>query len=185
MAAAVTLADAQIAVTVFEANTTLGGRARRVEVNGVALDNGLHILIGAYRETLRLIAQVHPDPQRALLRMPLAWHVHQHLQLRAPPLPAPLHLIAALLGARGANFAERWAAMRMMRALRATGFTLAQDITVDELLKRHRQGPTLTQHLWRPLCVSALNTPPDKASARLFLNVLRDGLNSARAGSDT
>jgi squalene-associated FAD-dependent desaturase len=184
MAAAVTLAAERIPVTLYEAGATLGGRARRVELNGVTLDNGLHILIGAYRETLRLIAQVHSTPATAMLRLPLDWNVHQHLHLRAPVLPAPLHLVAALLTAKGAPWSDRWAALRMMYALRKTGFQLPGDTTVAALLKAHHQGPVLTQHLWNPLCVSALNTPPDKASARLFLNVLRDGLNADRAGSD-
>jgi hydroxysqualene dehydroxylase len=184
MAAAVTLADRRVPVTVYEAGATLGGRARRVEINGVTLDNGLHILIGAYRETLRLIAQVHPAPAQPLLRLPLDWTMHGHLHLRAPKLPAPLHLAAALLTATGVNWHERWAAMRMMRALRSANFRLPHDTTVSALLASHAQGPLLTQHLWMPLCVSALNTPPQLASAQLFLNVLRDGLNAERAGSD-
>lgn len=184
MAAAVTLAEQNIPVTVFEAGPVLGGRARRVEINGTTLDNGLHILIGAYRETLRLIAQVHPSPATALLRMPLDWYVHQHLHLRAPKLPAPLHLAVALLTAQGTSLNESWHAVRMMHSLRAKKFRLPHDTTVSELLQNHTQGPVLTKHLWMPLCVSALNTPPDKASAQLFLNVLRDGLNADRAGSD-
>ncbi len=184
MTAAVTLAEHQVPVTVYEAGAILGGRARRVEINGVTLDNGLHILIGAYRETLRLIAQVQPLPASALLRLPLDWYLHQHLHLRAPRLPAPLHLAAALLTAKGASLSECWAAIHMMRALRSAKFRLPQDTTVSALLRSHAQGPVLTQHLWMPLCVSALNTPPDKASAQLFLNVLRDGLNTDRAGSD-
>ena len=184
MAAAVTLAEHRVPVSVYEAGPVLGGRARRVEINGITLDNGLHILIGAYRETLRLIAQVHPAPAGALLRMPLDWYLHQHLHLRAPRLPAPLHLAAALLTAKGATLKESWAAMRMMRALAATAFKLPRDTTVSKLLQTYTQGPVLTQHLWMPLCVSTLNTPPEKASAQLFLNVLRDGLNADRAGSD-
>ena len=184
MAAAVTLTEQGVPVTVYEAGTILGGRARRVEINDTTLDNGLHILIGAYRETLRLIALVHPSPADALLRLPLDWTVHQHLQLRAPKLPAPLHLAAALLTAKGANWRERWAAIRMMRMLRRTKFRLPHDTTVSTLLEKYAQGPVLTRHLWNPLCVSALNTPPDKASAQLFLNVLRDALNADRAGSD-
>ncbi len=184
MAAAVTLAEQRIPVTVYEAGAVLGGRARRVEINGVTLDNGLHILIGAYRETLRLIAQVQPTTANLLFRMPLDWHLHQHLHLRAPKLPAPLHLLMALFTAKGASLAERWAAARMMRALRAADFTLPRDTTVSELLKAYAQGPVLTQHLWMPLCVSALNTPAEIASAQLFMNVLRDGLSSDRAGSD-
>ncbi len=184
MAAAVTLAEKNVPATVYEAGATLGGRARRVDINGVTLDNGLHILIGAYRETLRLIAQVHPSLADALLRLPLDWHMHEHLHLRAPKLPAPLHLAVGLLSAKGASLRESWAAVRMMRALRSTRFQLPRDTTVSALLKTHAQGPALTQHLWYPLCISALNTPPDQASAQLFLNVLRDGLNADRAGSD-
>ncbi|HTD90726.1 MAG TPA: hydroxysqualene dehydroxylase HpnE [Burkholderiales bacterium] len=184
MAAAVTLAEQRVPVTVYEAGPTLGGRARRVDINGVTLDNGLHIFIGAYHETLRLIAQVHPAPADVLLRMPLHWYLHQHLHLRAPRLPAPLHLAAALLTAKGASLRERWAAVRMMRALRRANFRLPSDITVSKLLDTYVQGPVLTQYLWAPLCVSALNTPPSIASAQLFLNVLRDGLNANRADSD-
>ena len=58
MAAAVTLASNDISVEVFEAGKQLGGRARCIEYNGVQLDNGQHILIGAYSETLRLIRKV-------------------------------------------------------------------------------------------------------------------------------
>jgi len=184
MAAAVTLANQGVAVTVFEANATLGGRARRVTINEVTLDNGLHILIGAYRETLRLIDQVHRSSDSALLRLPLTWHLHQGLSLRAPKWPAPLHLAAALLRAKGVSFHERCSALRMMHKLRSARFQLAQDTTVSALLAQHRQGATLTQQLWQPLCVSALNAPPDKSSAQVFLNVLRDGLNTERAGSD-
>ena len=140
MAAAVTLAEQRVPVTVFEAGPVLGGRARRVDINDVTLDNGLHILIGAYRETLRLIAQVHPSPASALLRLPLDWYLHQHLHLRAPKWPAPLHLAAALLTAKGASFGECWAAVRMMRTLRNSKFQLARDTTVSALLAAHAQG---------------------------------------------
>ncbi len=88
-------------MTVYEAARQLGGRARRVEHRDVALDNGLHILIGAYTETLRLIELVNPAHAQALLRLPLDWHVHSEFHLRASRLPAPLHLLVGLLRARG------------------------------------------------------------------------------------
>jgi len=55
-----------VPVTVFEASRSLGGRARRVTLDGVDLDNGQHILIGAYRQTLELIARVNDDAPDAL-----------------------------------------------------------------------------------------------------------------------
>lgn len=184
MAAAVTLAQHHIPVTVFEAAPRLGGRARGVAYHDIALDNGLHILIGAYRETLRLIELVNRDAGRALLRLPLDWHMHGHFRLRASFLPAPLHLALGLLTARGAAPGERMAAAAFMRAMRKMRFRLPQDMPVSELLQRYRQGAAVTRHLWHPLCLAALNTPPATASAQVFLNVLRDSLDAARADSE-
>ena len=184
MAAAATLAEQRVPVTVFEAAGQLGGRARRVDYRDVALDNGLHILIGAYVETLRLIELVNPAHAQALLRLPLAWHVQDEFHLRAARLPAPLHLLIGLLRADGLSIAEKVSAARFLAALRATRFTLAQDISVELLLKQHSQSEKLRRVLWRPLCVAALNTPPAGASAQVFLNVLRDSLNAGRTASD-
>jgi squalene-associated FAD-dependent desaturase len=184
MAAAVTLAAARIPVTVYEAAKTLGGRARRVEHRDLALDNGLHILVGAYTETLRLMRQVGADPDTLLLRLPLTWTVHERFSLRAAALPAPLHLLAGLATASGATLAERFGAARFMLAMRNCGYTLDRDTTVDALLAEHAQRGAMLRMLWRPLCVSALNTPSASASAQVFLNVLRDGLAAGREASD-
>ncbi len=184
MAAAVTLAERRVPVTVFEASGHLGGRARRIHYRGTALDNGLHVLIGAYRETLRLIHLVNHDAERALIRLPLDWRVHHRFRLRAWPLPAPLHLVSGLLTARGAAFGARLAAIKFMRDMRVRGFRLSQDMNVASLLVAHRQDESLVRGLWRPLCVAALNTPPEEASAQVFLNVLRDCVDAARGDSD-
>jgi squalene-associated FAD-dependent desaturase len=184
MAAAVTLAERRVPVTVFEAAKILGGRARRVEYRDTTLDNGLHILAGAYSETLRLMRQVGADPDELLLRIPLTWQVHGRFSLKAANLPAPLHLLAGLLAARGAPLLERLAAARFMLSMRRKGYVLPHDTTVSILLECEAQGASLTRLLWRPLCVSALNTPIESASAQVFLNVLRDSLGSDRAASD-
>ena len=184
MAAAVELVERRVPVTVFEASRTLGGRARRVDVNGLALDNGLHILIGAYCETLRLLATVSGGLPTGLLRQPLDLHVLGKFRLRTAPLPAPLHLATALLRAQGLGIAERLRAAQWISRLRATNFRLDSDVSVAQLLARHRQGARALRHLWEPLCMSALNTPPESASAQVFLNVLRDSLNGRREDSE-
>lgn len=183
MAAAVELTSRDIPVTVFEAAATLGGRARRVSFNDSALDNGLHILIGAYSETLRMIEKVAPGREH-FLRLPLDLHVHNRFRLRAPKLPAPLHLAWALLTARGLTATDKRAAARFMQAVKSRSYRLSEDCSVAILLEEHRQTPALTGYLWSPLCVAALNTPPAHASARVFLNVLRDSLGAGRAASD-
>lgn len=184
MAAAAELASHSIPVTVFESARQLGGRARGVQYNDTQLDNGQHLLLGCYRETLRLIELVGGDVERDFLRLPLQLDLHGHFSLRAPRLPAPLHLLAALLAAQGLSWGERIRAARFMLALRGMRFRLARDMTVAELLKQHEQDADLSLKLWEPLCIAALNTPMQKASAQVLLNVLRDALNRNRAGSD-
>lgn len=185
MAAATELARGGVPVTVFEAARVLGGRARRVDIDAARLDNGLHILLGAYRETQRLVELVTlPGDTTGLLRLPLQLTIHPEFELRTPRLPAPLHLLSSLLLARGLSVAERVAAVRFMAWAGRIGFRLVADITVEALLRSRRQPQALSRFLWNPLCVSALNTPPSLASGQIFLNVLRDSLNGNRADSD-
>ncbi len=190
MAAAAELASRGVAVSVFEAARMLGGRARRVEKHGVTLDNGQHILVGAYVELLRLMRLVGADPAVNLTRLPLTLVFPRTsafspgFKLKAPRLPAPLHLAAALLTARGLPLVARLAAIRFMRAMQRRNFRLAQDTPLSALLDAYRQPESLRRYLWNPLCLSALNTPTDVASAQIFLNVLRDTLAAKRAASD-
>jgi squalene-associated FAD-dependent desaturase len=184
LAAAAELAARGIPATVFEASRTLGGRARRLEKDGLVLDNGQHILVGAYTELLRLMDLVGADADALLQRLPLSLVFPGHMELRAPRLPAPLHLAAALFTAHGLPFAARLAALRFMRAMKRCGFRLAADMPLAALLDAHGQPGALRRFLWEPLCISALNTPPAVASAQVFLNVLRDSLAASRAASD-
>ena len=187
-AAAVALANKGIDVILFEAARTLGGRARGVEVRGLALDNGQHILLGAYAESLRMMRKVGVDPDAAMLRLPVQMRYPaggDGMDFVAPRLPAPLHLAFALLRARGLDRADKLALARFNSAGRWMGWKLDVDCTVAELLERFDQTERLTRLMWRPLCIAALNTPPEYASANVFLAVLRDSLGaSRRAASD-
>lgn len=184
MAAAVALADRGIAVSVFESARQLGGRARGVAYRDMQLDNGQHLLLGCYRQTLRMIEKVGGNLEMDFLRLPLQLDLHGEFSLKAPRLPAPLHLLAALLGAQGLSLGARLNAARFMLKLRRMNFRLANDMTVTELLAQYGQDEDLTMKLWEPLCIAALNTPIHKASAQVLLNVLRDALNKTRADSD-
>lgn len=184
MAAAAELAARNIPVTVYESAKQLGGRARGVSYNDTRLDNGQHLLLGCYRETLRLITLVGGDIERDFLRLPLQLDLHRQFSLKAPRLPAPLHLLVALMTAQGLAWTERLKAARFMLSLRLSGFRLQRDMTVSALLALHGQDANLSLKLWEPLCIAALNTPIHKASAQVLLNVLRDALNRTRADSD-
>ncbi len=183
MAAAVALAERGVRATVFESGPVPGGRARRVQSQGHELDNGQHILIGAYTEIYRLM-QLVGVPSRALLRMPLEIRYAAEFSFRRLWLPEPFGLAGGLLTARGIPFGERLGAARFIARMRRTRFKLPADMPVSELLTQHRQNGRVAHFLWRPLCVSALNTPPELASAAAFLAVLRDTLGGSNEASD-
>ncbi|MBL8512021.1 MAG: FAD-dependent oxidoreductase, partial [Betaproteobacteria bacterium] len=183
IAAAIRLAEHGIQSTLFEAGKELGGRARRIRYQGQTLDNGQHILSGAYTELLRMMRLV-GVPDRAYRRIPLTLAMPPDFTLAALRLPAPLHLAQALLFAQGLTWADRWAAIRLIQKLKHLRFRLPTNQTVHNLLHEQGQTETVINHLWQPLCISALNTPLETASAQIFANVLRDALLANRAASD-
>ena len=186
-AAAVTLARLGHQVTVFESAGVAGGRARRVTRAGMPLDNGPHLMLGAYMQTRNMLAVVNGgDGERGLVRTPLAiepFGAHASpLTLRARRLPAPFGLLAGLLTAKGLLAGERFGLVAWFRRLERAGFHCAADATVADMLK---DGPAVaSRQLWIPLCLASLNTPPERASAQVFANVLRAAFTTTSDASD-
>ena len=173
-------------VTIFEASRTPGGRARRVmatlDSQPVALDNGQHILIGAYAQTLRLMKDLGVDESAAFLRLPLTMQFPDGGGLRLPDWPAPLDALAGILTARGWPWADRLSLLRLALRWRLAGFSCAPEQSVSQLCQG--LAPGAMAGLIEPLCVSALNTPAERASGQVFLRVLRDALFAQSGGSN-
>ena len=171
-------------VTVFESAPQLGGRARAITWKGQQLDNGQHILLGAYHQTLNLISSLGINLDAVFLRLPLTLQMQSSFSLKAKPLPAPLNLLFGLLLAKGLSWGERLAAIRFFIWVRNKDFKLVKDEPLLDLLNRHRQPPRLIKWMWEPLCLAALNTSIKTASAQIYLNVLRDSFNQNKNDSD-
>ena len=183
MACAVELTRGGAQATLFERSRTLGGRARVVVKDGHRVDNGQHILIGAYTELARLMRITGQTP-KSMLRLPLTLVTPGDLQLIAAHLPAPLHLAVGLLRAQGLSWAERRAMLRLMRHLKHHDWRIEPDRTVSELLHETAQPSRLIELMWAPLCIAALNTHTHEASAQVFANVLRDSLGGSASASE-
>jgi hydroxysqualene dehydroxylase len=182
LAASVRATEAGARVTLFEMAPQAGGRAREVLHDGMALDNGQHIMIGAYCETLALMRTVGAQPEQLFERRPLELVDARGGGLALPrgaPVPA---FVRAVLALRDWPLRERLVLLATAARWRLADFDAPSGQTVGELVK----GLPLRarQELIEPLCVAALNTPADQASARVFLRVLRDALFGGRGGAD-
>ncbi len=187
LSAAARLRQAGHNVVVFEASRTLGGRARRVDSPSLntSIDNGQHLLLGAYSETLALMRLLGLDPDTQFDRLPLALSAADgSFALRVPKLPAPFHLLGAILGAHGISFKERLAIAALIQSLKRHGWVTPANQTVAQWLRQGRQSARVIRMLWQPLCLAALNTPLDLACAQLFARVLKDSVGGPRSACD-
>eukprot|EP01030_Chromulinospumella_sphaerica_P004630 gene4630-4533_t len=187
MAAAIAHRQAGRQVTVFEAARTVGGRARAVpgvlpDGTAATLDNGQHILIGAYTESLRLMRLVGVDPATSLLRLPLTLQFPRGQGLQLPDLAPPLDALLGIVRAKGWGWQDKVALLRTAIAWQLRGFRCAPHTSVADLCAP--LTPRLMTEFIDPLCVSALNTPAREASGQVFLRVLQDSLFSGRGGSN-
>jgi hydroxysqualene dehydroxylase len=146
------------------------------------LDNGQHILIGAYTETLRLMRLVGVNPDDALLRLPLTLKFPDDSGLQFALRPAPLDALCGIWRAVGWSGRDKASLLLAAALWRIRGFTCDPSDTVTQIC-RHLT-PRLMGELIEPLCVSALNTPADRASGQVFLRVMRDALFGAAGHSD-
>lgn len=188
LAAAVEASALGAAVTLLEMAPTLGGRARSLDGGasdgraGPALDNGQHILIGAYTESLALMRRVGVDPEAALLRMPLRLRYPERETLTLPPGPPTLAFLRGVLGCSAWTVSERLRFLATSSGWTLRGFRCAPHLTVAELCAALPR--TVRDDLIDPLCVAALNTPSTRASAQVFLRVLKDALFSGPGSAD-
>jgi squalene-associated FAD-dependent desaturase len=159
-----------------------GGRARGVDIDGLWLDNGQHILIGAYARTLALMATVGVDIPAVLQRLPLELRYPDGRGLRMPAGPAWLAFGVAIAGCKGWSWADRWALLRVALGWVRRRFDCPEDWTVHQLCAG--LPPAVRQLLIDPLCVAALNTPASSASAKVFLRVLRDAIFGPPGSAD-
>lgn len=189
LSAGVELADLGHHVTLIERKGYLGGRAYsfRDPASGSLMDNGQHVLMGCYRDTLAFLEKI---GTRRLVHFQKNLSVDfaepngkRPVRFRALPLPNPFHLLTGFLMFGGLSLKDKWSALRLGRYFNGGASLIAlDDMTVPAWLDRLKQTPRLQDRFWNPLVYAALNDRPEVSSAELFAAVLREALFSGRKG---
>jgi squalene-associated FAD-dependent desaturase len=169
-------------VTLFEMAPQLGGRARAVDFGEALLDNGQHILIGAYAQTLALMRFVGVDVDSALLRTPLRVTYPDGAGLQLAPGSPLVTFAAAVMRYPGWGWREKRAMLMASARWALQRFRCDGSLTVAQLTAH--LPAKVRDELLDPLCVAALNTPAPQASAAVFLRVLKDALFSGPGSAD-
>lgn len=184
LAAAVRAVEAGHHVTLLEMAPQLGGRARTVPLPGTAvpLDNGQHILVGAYRRSLDLLRTVGAHEGDLLRRAPLELRYADGRGFALPGGPVWIAFVRAVAGCVGWDWADRSSLIRASAGWALDRFRCDPALTVDALCRS--LTPAVRQLLIDPLCIAALNTPAREASAQVMLRVLQDALFGGRGAAD-
>jgi squalene-associated FAD-dependent desaturase len=185
VAASVALATQGVRVTLLESRRHWGGRATSWPDPklGDVVDNGQHVFLGCYAETLELLEALGTRKQvrfPASLRLVLREPGGRETRLDAGAAPGKLGLAWALFAWDALPFAERLALAR------AVAFAPPPDpaLTVADWLRRLGQGESARRFFWRPLVEAAINESEERApAAQLHAVVARAFRGDARAAA--
>ena len=112
------LAESGARVLVLEARPGLGGRATAFTdpATGERVDNGQHILMGCYVETLAFLDRIGAADRvrwQSGLKLPMIDRRGHHSVLALPALPSPLHFLAGVLAWDALGWGERFSVLRI------------------------------------------------------------------------
>lgn len=189
LSAALRIAAAGRKVLVLEATKHGGGRSRSFhdQVTGREIDNGQHLVMGCYRETLAFLRTLGAEREVVQFQRNLAVHMvkpgGKRIDLECPALPAPLHLAAGLLRMRGLGIVHRLAALRAGLLLQGEIQRPDDNETCDAWLRRMGQTQAIRHAFWEPLIWAVLNDDPLVASAAMLVAVLERAFMATRDAS--
>lgn len=189
LTAACDLADAGSRVTLLESRSRLGGATFSFSRDGLAVDNGQHVLLRCcteYQALLRRLGTADGIAMQDSFRMPVLSPGGGHAELARTTAPAPLHLAAGIARYAALSVPDRLRVFRAAAALRGLDPTdpALDEQTFGDWLARHGQNEATLGALWNLIAVAALNCDATEASLALAAMVFRTALLDSADAAD-
>lgn len=184
LAAGVKLASEGLRVSLFERKHYLGGRCYSYEDAkiGEIVDNGQHVLIGAYHHLLHyldIIGTKHYLRKESHLRLRLFHPEKGFTDFHIKHLPKPFNLINGIIGFPFLSGTEKIRLIKLGLKIWKSGNEHKDNLrnmTISQWLDENKQSDTAKKNFWYPVAVSIMNESPERASALLFFRSLKMAL---------
>ncbi len=182
MTAAVELVERGVHTEVYERKSYVGGRARsfKDKETGEIIDNGQHLLFGAYKNFLALLEKLGSTNKllyRKGIDVPFIEKNGIVSKFNSLSLSGKAGILLGLLELKGIDFREKIRAIDFALNLSRNRVSV-ENRTALQLMKENEQSDNIIYRLWKPICLAAINLGVEEADASLFAEVLKKGFLS-------
>ncbi len=177
LSAAVYLSKSDHQIELIEATPKLGGRAYSFFDNETQteLDNGQHILIGAYQQTLDYLKTINSIDLLEFqenLKIYFCTKGGKKYEINAEKYFYPFNLLRAIWNYDLLNQKEKFRFIKFILSLLFANENKIKGLSIYDWLKLNGQSENSIKAFWEILAVSALNTNIEEASALLYRRML-------------
>jgi squalene-associated FAD-dependent desaturase len=187
LSSAIFLSKAGYSVEIIEASPKLGGRTYALSYNKIAVDNGQHILMECYSNTLEYIDIIGSREQFEFQDSLCINYVNDKKELskfKIPKFLYPLNNLMGLMRFKVLKFKDRVAVLKLLIKLKNFNTKNYIDKSVFEFLEEHNQSELVIQKFWESLIVSTMNTSSQIASSKIFIDMMKIVFFSSKRASN-
>jgi zeta-carotene desaturase len=175
ISAAVNLSDKNFKIKLIESSPYLGGRAKSYLEKrlNLWLDNGQHLLIAGYKDTLELFEKVGAKQNLIIQKKFFVKFRDKKLNEWKLTFSNSLDDLVHLLAFKHLSIKDKLNFINFLWEIKNYQEKQFENISVLDLLKSHRQSEILIKNFWQLFVESTLNSPIEKASSSVFIFILK------------